>query len=130
MNKNEYREILINLHLKNQEFVDKAIFSISSMAIPVLISLLDKLKSSIFVEFFFCATLISFIITVAMHLHACNLSKEACNLSLNEEKREKGNELFDKAEKEDKIKFIVFLISLILFVLTIVINFFVEEKLK
>jgi hypothetical protein len=117
---NEYREFLKKNYEENQKFIDKAIFTFSSAAIPLLISFSEKLSlhnSLIFWLYFVSLGL--FIIVITMQIIACRIAKEGCDLGYNDNNTEKALKLFKRADEIDFILIFVFVIAILITVLTI-----------
>lgn len=112
----EYKNFLIELYKGNQEFIDKAIFTFASVAIPMLITFSEKLNlfySKTFYLFFI--SLISFILVVALQIIASLFAKQGCDLNLgNEEEKNKANTYFDIADKIDSTVIIMFILAIII----------------
>ncbi len=132
MESKEYKEFLKKLYESNQFFIDKAVFTFSSAAIPALITFSEKLNlfdNRVYWLYFLSLGL--FILVVWLQITACKIAKEGCNLGL-DSKNEEANKLFEKADKIDNWLRRLFIIAIIITVVTVGIdvNFKKEKYMK
>lgn len=128
----------LNEHYKgNQAFIDKAIFTLSSAAIPALITFAEKLNfSNLFVSVFYIISVVLFILVIIFQIIACKIAKEGCDrgmeviddedeieLKKKEEKRDSEScKLFQMADFLDNCTIIFFIIAIVLTFSTVCIN--------
>ena len=120
----ENQDLLKELYNKNQEWLNKAIFSVSTLAIPFLFEVLSKekgLKPSFFL-LFICLT--GFVSVILLQLSSLRNARDGCDKLLSKDQREKklGNKMCDLARKKDICRECIFAFSLILSVLALFIN--------
>lgn len=122
MKTEEYKKLLLELYKGNQGFIDKAIFTFASAAIPLLISFTDKIDLFYNQTYWLYFTSLALFVSVLfLQLIACIIAKQGCNcdLSYDNKEKEKASKLFDIADKIDYIIVFAFLLAIIMTFLTL-----------
>jgi len=111
--KDEYRKLLIELYKENQSFLNKAVFAISSIAIPYLFQAVPKAQDAFSVS---CLgfSLIGFFAVISLQIWSLKCARNGCDnsLSYKESDKKKGQKLFFKAKKIDAWRDGLFLLAL------------------
>ena len=122
----EYRKLLMELYRENQSFLNKAIFSVSTLAIPFLFNILSQESKKLchLALLFLIVALIGFCGTIVCQIYSLKIARDGCDKSLeeNQESKKCGEQLFDKARNIDICREIIFVISLACIVIALVIK--------
>lgn len=110
MDKKEYNELLVKYYTENNSFIEKGIFTVSAGALTFLIGLSEKIYTSTW----YVIALLGFAFTIILQLIAARVSKEGCDLALDEENSEKANLWFKYSEIINNIFLITFILSIII----------------
>ena len=114
--KKEYQKLLIDLYKENQSFLNKAIFSVSILAIPFLFEVLSKKSDYLPASILLGISLFGFCGVIVLQISSLKIARDGCEKSLEDkqESQKDGEKLFDKARKRDIWKEWFFAFSLIL----------------
>lgn len=118
----EYRKILIELYKENQNFLNKAIFSVSVLAIPLLFKSLSETAFSSCTKYIFTSSLVGFFIVIVLQILSLKSARDGCDEGLLQDEHNKSNKLFDRARTLDKWREFFFILSLFLIVLAFIFN--------
>lgn len=124
----EYRALLIDLYKENQSFLNKAIFTISSLAIPILMKGSAEYDVTIFCKSFLTLSLIGFFTVIVLQIYSLKYARDGCDHSLSEENKNEGFKLFKKARYLDIWRERAFLISFLFLAIALIFNIFTMEK--
>jgi len=118
-----YNELLMRLYEKNQEFLNKAIFTVSSAAIILLFKAISD-EIIVSVRYTFCFTFIFFLLTIAFQIFSLKIARDGCDESLSNstEKQINGEKLFKQAKYLDKWREAFFIFAMILVAVAFVIK--------
>lgn len=103
-NKHEgYNELMMELYKENQNFLNKAIFGISTLAIPFLFNTLSANEQSFTVSVLLVISLILFLGVIFFQILSLKSARDGCDKSLEitESSVEDGEVLFNKARALD-----------------------------
>ena len=122
-------EALNDLHQKNQEFLDKAIFSVSIIAIGFLFNAIndtDKERFSCYTEFF-SVLLLFFSIVIILHVISYKITTVACNNLTKKDDGDKikqGKKQLKYAGIIDSVRDYLFILSIFLIAMLVMITNF------
>ncbi|WP_068084863.1 hypothetical protein [Polycladidibacter stylochi] len=117
----KYQELLIDLYKENQSFLNKALFSVSTLAIPLLFKAILDYSENIKAQCMMALSLIGFVIVVTLMIISVRFAKEGCDKAIGGDTVCAKNN-FDKARRTDKYAEIVFVISLFIILTAVVIS--------
>jgi|APGre2960657505_1045072.scaffolds.fasta_scaffold181530_1 hypothetical protein len=120
----EYQTLLQDLYKENQNFLNKAIFGVSSLAIPFLFEVLSQKKDFINSSILLGISLIGFCLVIFMQISSLKNARDGCDKSIKIESREDGNKLFELARKKDIWRERIFIFSLFLTAFTLLLTKF------
>lgn len=133
MEPKEYKELLLKYYTKNNSNIEKWIFISSTGAITLLLGFSDKI-TNLFIYFLYGLSIILFILTIILQLISARISKEGCDLGLDESKTEESQDCFTKSENINTVFFWTFIFAVIFSVITVFVNNYptnkIEEKTK
>lgn len=118
---NSYEKLLIELYKENQSFIDKGLFAVSSMAIPLLLNFSQQLTHKTGGIVFLISSLSSFILTIILQLIGCMVARKGCELLTDIDLKKKlGKKYCNIAKKIDYFCILTFILALIsVFITTI-----------
>ena len=120
-NKTEYRILMLELHKKNQTFLNNLISIVSVLAVPFLYNVLSaelaKTNQCLLSIAFsgFCFVILLQIISIKFAIKGCDNS-----LSNNKDINKKGRKLFEIATRLNQCRDLCFLVSIVLASIAIV----------
>jgi hypothetical protein len=118
-NNKEYESLLKELYKENQAFLNKAIFTVSTLAIPFLFKTITD-QSSILLSI----SMIGFCGVILLQISSLRDARDGCDKSLLEDSRQEGEELFIKARTKDIYRERLFAFSLILTAISLILKTF------
>jgi hypothetical protein len=117
----EYNQLMMELYKENQGFLNKAIFGISTLAIPFLFEALKTNDVGFIPELILGGSLIGFFGVIALQIVSLKKARDGCDKSLehNETAVEDGERLFNQARFYDIWRERIFILSLLLIVIAL-----------
>ncbi len=117
----EYNQLMMELYKENQGFLNKAIFGISTLAIPFLFEALKTNDVGFIPELILGGSLIGFFGVIAFQIVSLKKARDGCDKSLehNETAVEDGERLFNQARLYDIWRERIFILSLLLIVIAL-----------
>lgn len=117
----EYNQLMMELYKENQGFLNKAIFGISTLAIPFLFEALKTNDVGFIPELILGSSLIGFLGVIAFQIVSLKKARDGCDKSLehNETAVEDGERLFNQARFYDIWRERIFILSLLLIVIAL-----------
>lgn len=99
----EYNELMMELYKENQSFLNKAIFGISTLAIPFLFNALSPNDHSFIVSLLLAFSLVLFLGVILFQILSLKSARDGCDKSMETEVTsvEDGETLFNKARTLD-----------------------------
>lgn len=125
----EYKKLLVELYKDNQAFLNKAIFSIATLAIPLLFQVLQEEKALFCLKVLLWLSLLEFFAVITLQILSLKAARDGCDKSLEgtSTETEVGERLFNKARTLDKWRDGVFVLSFLLIVVAMVFNILPKE---
>lgn len=125
----EYNQLMMELYKENQSFLNKAIFGISTLAIPFLFEALKTNNVSFIPELFLGASLLGFFAVISFQILSLKTARDGCDKSLENKETavEDGECLFNKARFYDIWRERIFIFSLALIVIGLFISIIQKE---
>jgi len=114
--KKEYQALLTELYKENQGFLNKAVFGVSTLAIPFLFDVLSKKSEDFCSACLLIISLFGFCGVILLQVSSLRNARDGCDKSLEGKSKfqKQGEKLFNKARIQDKWRERVFAFSLIL----------------
>lgn len=118
-----YKKLLLELYKENQNFLNKLILGISSLAIPLLyksaLEISDKC-TAILLSF----ALVAFLIVIILQMLSLVYARDGCDdcMSNNQEKKENGTLLLNKAKGIDAWRNFLFITALAFIIISLITN--------
>lgn len=125
MTKEEYRTLLVELYKENQSFLNKAIFAVSTLAIPFLFKVLsEQITLDLSTRILLLISLFGFFIVVCLQVASLKSARDGCDKSMEECEcaRRDGERLFNRARLLDIFREYFFGISLFLILIALILN--------
>jgi|GEM_PF-6441827 len=99
----KYNELMLELYKENQSFLNKAIFGVSTLAIPFLFNALNEDNHSLLVSIILCLSLSGFFTVIMFQIKSLKAARNGCDESMqqNDSAVENGEVLFNKARLLD-----------------------------
>lgn len=125
-----YKALLLELYRQNQDFLNKAILAISSLAIPFLFTGAANPDISFYSKIIFTTSLLGFFVVVFLQILSLKNARDGCDNALSSDQniREKSHKQFKNARTLDIGRERVFLLSLFLLIPAFLINIITLEK--
>jgi len=114
--KQAHEELLKELYKENQSFLNKAIFTISTLAIPFLFEILSRRSEDFNSTCLMIISLFTFCGVILLQVSSLRNARDGCDLSLegDDDKKSQGENLFELARVKDIWRECCFAIALIL----------------
>lgn len=124
-----YKKILVELYKENQAFLNKAIFGVATLAMPLLFQVLHDEKVLFGPKVLLWLSLFGFFLVITFQIFSLKAARDGCDKSLegNAADTECGEKLFNRARRLDKWRERFFVLSFFLIVLAMVFNILPKE---
>lgn len=128
MNK-DYKKLLEELYKENQSFLNKAIFGVSTLAVPFLFQVLQDDKVFFWPKILLWLSLLGFFSVIILQTFSLKSARDGCDKSLenNHADAKTGERLFLRARLLDKWREGIFIFSLFLIVGAMIFNILQKE---
>jgi len=120
MERKDYNEILIKYYTENHSFIEKAIFTVTAGAITFLLGYSDKINKEF--TLFYSVCVLFFVITLFTQLGSAYVSREGCDLGLDETNDKIAEEKFNLSRMLNNIFLYMFCISVFSTSIMIILN--------
>lgn len=117
----EYNQLMMELYKENQGFLNKAIFGISTLAIPFLFDALKDDKIGFIPGLILGGSLIGFFAVISLQILSLKKARDGCDKSLERQETaiEDGELYFNQARSYDIWRERIFILSLLLIVIAL-----------
>lgn len=126
-----YNKLMMELYKENQSFLNKAIFGVSSLSIPLIFNALNTNNISIDVAVILGFSLSLLFLVITFQILSLRIAIDGCDKSMGEGKNAVGEGalLFDRARMLNTCRDIFFLVALALMVVALFVGV-VERGIK
>lgn len=126
MERKDYNDILIKYYTENHSFIEKAVFTVTASAITFLLGYSDKIHYNYILLYALC--IFCFIITLFIQLFSAHVSREGCDLGLDEVNDKEAQNKFNFSRSLNSIFLVLFCLSIFLSFITIMLNSNIKLK--
>ncbi len=106
-------ELMLDFYKENQNFLNKVILSVSSLAIPLLFTALSGGSFSGCAALFLILSFFGFILAILLEVISLNIARTGCDKSMSEETEGEGWRLFVWVRRLDVWRDLIFVLSFV-----------------
>ena len=108
----EYRNLLLDMYKENQSFLNKAVFSVSTIAVPLLFQTSLQEKTNPELQQLLLFPISFFSIVIGLHVLGLQIAKVGCDIGMNTEEHSRSDVLFNLARLLDILRDLTFFLAL------------------